>query len=228
MDLTSGQRPLVPPSNTAPVPHRGPFQPISLVSNPMGGGKPVTAPEVTYTLIHIQHLCVIHLNHPGPCSIPEALTLLKALIPRHATYVETLNQLGGFWTNFQAELYRAVTHHVGELSDLLKEASSTGDQLMGTFAGPLLASGVRYWVGNVLMPAPSISAPGPSATVPPNYASAPPTTQGSNPNGSRRVGPVGIWGHGSVGAPPSSSHPSGTAAGPAGGPNFTPMMEVFP
>ncbi|PXF41837.1 hypothetical protein BWQ96_08436 [Gracilariopsis chorda] len=228
MAPTSGQHPPVPPSNTTPVPRRGRFQPIGLVSNPIGGGEHVTAPEVTDTLMRIQQLCVTRLKRPGLRSIQEALTILEALITRHATYVETLNQVGGFRTNFQAELYRAVTHHVGELSDLLRGASSTGDPLMGTLEGPLLASGVWYRVGNVLMPAPSTSAPGPSATVPPTYPGAPPTTPGSNHNGSRRAGLASNWGHGSTGAPSSSSHPSGTTAGPAGGPNVTPMMEDFP
>ncbi|PXF49573.1 hypothetical protein BWQ96_00643 [Gracilariopsis chorda] len=228
MAPTSGQRPPVPPSNTALVPRRGPFQPIGLVSNPMGGGEPVTALEVTDTRMRIQPLCVTRFNRPGLRSIQETLTVLEALIPRHATYAETFNQLGGFWTNFQAELYRAVTHHVGELSDLLRGASSTKDPLLGTLVGPLLASGVRYPVGNVLMPAPSTSATGRSATVPPTYPGAPPTTLGSNPNGSRRAGPAGNWGYGSAGAPPSSSHPSRTTVGPAGGPNVTPIMEDFP
>ncbi|PXF49109.1 hypothetical protein BWQ96_01058 [Gracilariopsis chorda] len=140
MACTSGQRPPVPPSNIAPVPRRGPFQPIGPVSNPMGGGEPATAPEVTDTLMRIQQLCVTRLNRAGPRSIQEALTLSEALIQRHATYVETLNQLGGFRTNFQPELYRAVTHHVGEFSDILSGVSSTGDPLMGTLVGLLLAS----------------------------------------------------------------------------------------
>ncbi|PXF47842.1 hypothetical protein BWQ96_02378 [Gracilariopsis chorda] len=194
----------------------------------MGGGEPITAPEVTDTLTHIQQLCVTRLNHPGRRSIQEALTLLEALISRHATYVETLNQLGGFPTNVQAELYRAVTYHFCELSDLLRGASTTGGPLVGTLVGPLIASGARYPVVNVLMPAPSTSAPGPSETVQPTYPGAPPTAQGYNPNGSRRAGPAGNWGHGSAGAPPSSSHPSGTAPGSAGGPSVAPMMEDFP
>lgn len=47
-----------------PVRHTCPYLPFGLLSSAMVGGQPITAREVTDTVLYIQQLCVNRLDHP--------------------------------------------------------------------------------------------------------------------------------------------------------------------